>query len=156
VAPDGASLVGDARLFDDNGRLLAEANGVRYRRATKAATLERHWQQSVDNWLYRLEWQPQAPAAVQPVAAGTGWLILADELGYGAALADSLRERGLSGGPGHGETGAEFGLSGETHFTIDPGVPAHYEQLLASDWARQMPVGYQIVNLTAVANFRPG
>ena len=151
VAPDGASLVGDARLFDDNGRLLAEASGVRYRRATKAATLERHLQQSVDGWLYRLEWQPQAPAAIQPVAAGTGWLILADKLGYGAALADSLRERGYPAALVTAEPDAEFGLSGESHFMLDPSDPAHYERLLASDWARQMPVGYQIVNLTAVA-----
>jgi acyl transferase domain-containing protein/acyl carrier protein len=155
VAPDGASLVGDARLFDGNGRLLAEASGVRYRRATKAATLARHWQQSVDNWLYRLEWQPQAPAAVRPVAERTGWLILADELGYGAALAGSLRERGYPAALVTGETAAEFSLTGEAHFTIDPTNPAHYAQLLASDWARQLPVGYQIVHLTAVTNFSP-
>jgi myxalamid-type polyketide synthase MxaD len=150
VAPDGAAMVGDARLFDSDGRLLAEASGVRYRRATKAATLARHLEQRVGNWLYRLEWLPQAPAAVQPVAAGTGWFILTDESGYGAALADNLQSRGYPAALVIGEPGAEFGLTGERHFTIDPGNPTHYQQLLASNWAQQMPAGYQIVHLTAV------
>jgi nucleoside-diphosphate-sugar epimerase/acyl carrier protein len=155
VAPDGASMVGDARLFDGSGRVLAEAFGVRYRRATKAATLQRNLQKNVDNWLYRLEWQPQAPAVAQPVPDGMGWLILADELGYGAALADNLRARGYPAVLVVGQTSAEFGLSGESHFIIDPGNPAHYEQLLASDWVQQLTAGYQIAHLTAVGDFSP-
>ena len=155
VAPDGAALVGDARLFAGDGRLLAEANGVRYRRATKAATLERHWQQSVDNWLYQVEWQPQAPAAAQPVPDGTGWLILADEVGYGAALADSLQARGYPAALVTEQPGADFGPADESHFLIDPSNPTHYQQLLAADWVQRLPAGYQIVHLTAVTNFSP-
>jgi NAD(P)-dependent dehydrogenase (short-subunit alcohol dehydrogenase family)/acyl carrier protein len=155
VAPDGASMVGGARLFDADGRLLAEASGVRYRRATKAATLERDLWKRVENWLYQLEWQLQAPAAVQPVPDGTGWLILADESGYGAALADSLRARGYPAVLVAGQTGAEFGQDGESHFTIDPGNPGHYEQLLASAWVQQLTAGYQIVHLTAAGAFSP-
>jgi len=155
VAPDGAALVGDARLFAGDGCLLAEANGVRYRRATKVATLERYLQQSVDNWLYQVEWQPQAPAAAAPVPDGTGWLILADELGYGVALADSLQARGYPAALVTERPGVDFGLADEAHFLIDPNNPNHYKQLLAADWVRQLPAGYQIVHLTAVTNVSP-
>jgi acyl transferase domain-containing protein/SAM-dependent methyltransferase/NAD(P)-dependent dehydrogenase (short-subunit alcohol dehydrogenase family) len=56
-------LAADARLFDDDGRLLAELQGVRLRRVTSAA-LRHAVQATEDDWLYEVAWREAPPAAV--------------------------------------------------------------------------------------------
>ena len=59
--------------------------------------VSRHRQEAateiVSNWLYALEWQPQAgpPDSATELLSARNWLILADAAGFGQALADHLR-----------------------------------------------------------------
>ncbi|MBL8163039.1 MAG: polyketide synthase dehydratase domain-containing protein, partial [Anaerolineae bacterium] len=62
-------FAGDIRLFDENGVLIAEANGVQLKRAGRDALLQATRQQN-DDWFYRVEWQsrphPQPQFTPQP------------------------------------------------------------------------------------------
>jgi acyl transferase domain-containing protein/acyl carrier protein len=90
------AVVGDVRLHDAAGGLLAEVTGVRYRRAASQAVLRRREQQELQRWVHAIEWRPAdvRPAAAAPEPGSVGWLVLADDDGCGDALADSLRGRG--------------------------------------------------------------
>ena len=81
-------------LLDDDGQLVAEIESLELRRVGRDV-LMRQLQQSLDDWLYRLDWYPQARGE-RGADRGTegNWLILADDQGVGAALAEALRERG--------------------------------------------------------------
>ena len=72
----GETFTGDIHLFDDVGRLVADAHGLHLRRATRAALHRALQQASRDEWLYAVQWQPRdmttpmsvAPSEVPPVA----------------------------------------------------------------------------------------
>ena len=55
----GESFVGDLRVFNEEGALVAEATGLQLRRATRAALLQVTNRQPTD-WFYALEWVQQA------------------------------------------------------------------------------------------------
>ena len=88
----------DIHLLGGNGEVVALIQGFQVRPAPASAVRSNDlWQQ----WLYTVEWQPQAreeqgrsnqglalPGEVQT------WLILADRLGVGASLAAQLRSQG--------------------------------------------------------------
>ncbi len=81
-----ASLTADIRVFDDDGRLVAEAIGMQFRRADRNTVRGKDATSAeLDDWLYEVEWQPQsrsdssclpAPDAlvdqVQPLVASFG------------------------------------------------------------------------------------
>jgi acyl transferase domain-containing protein len=48
----------------------------------------------VDEWLYEIAWQPQAHPDQNSPHAGGAWLILADQGGWGEALAHQIADRG--------------------------------------------------------------
>lgn len=75
-------LKGDIILFDENGEIYLELSGLRLQK------LERNPAEQINDWLYKIEWQPKALAAEQSAAPeSTGvWLILAD----GQGVADYL------------------------------------------------------------------
>jgi len=52
-------------------------------------------QESLQNWLYEIQWQAQASKATTAIYQGTGknWLIFADNLGIGKELAALFREK---------------------------------------------------------------
>ncbi|MEZ4867753.1 MAG: SDR family NAD(P)-dependent oxidoreductase [Caldilineaceae bacterium] len=58
-AMDDARVIGDLRLFDQTGTLLAEMNGFEVRRTSQAALGLQAWQ----DWLYEVAWRPNERTA---------------------------------------------------------------------------------------------
>jgi natural product biosynthesis luciferase-like monooxygenase protein len=89
-----SSLEGDVYILDDEGRLAAEALGLRlYRRPhTEPAS---GWARYAD-WFYEAAWEASdAPSTGSSAAQRRGpWLIFADAGGVGACLAALLEARG--------------------------------------------------------------
>jgi myxalamid-type polyketide synthase MxaE and MxaD len=113
---DGDGYVGQVRLFDEAGDVVAEISGFRVQRvaaATSQAVAIDH-----ADWLYQVAWEPRALA---PRAGATDvpgrWLLLAD----GTGLAERLRERIR-------ELGDEVVLVGRSQ---DPLDPTGFDRLLA-------------------------
>ena len=85
-------------------------------------------QTDLARWLYRPTWRRTGAQAVMPQTART--LIFADDCGLAALVEAKLREGGadvVTVRPGR-----RFVRAGADSFRIDPGVPAHYERLLAA------------------------
>ncbi|HEY0993168.1 MAG TPA: amino acid adenylation domain-containing protein [Kofleriaceae bacterium] len=91
AAQSAAAFGGNVRLLDENGTVVVELLGLRGRgldRDAVAAAPARL------DWFHELRW------AAKPLAAATSrtqpgrWLVFADELGVGAALAGRLRTAG--------------------------------------------------------------
>src|SRR5262249_22743399 len=81
------SLVsGDVYLFNPNGDLLMQVQGLRMQRMDRRGT-------ALENRLYDIQW---IPSDSQPKMSATlgDWLVLADETGIGEALAADLASAG--------------------------------------------------------------
>lgn len=91
ASDDPNILVGDVAVFDDDGNLISETLGARLwylDHQTAQKLVER-----VDDWLYHVDWelletQPSDATIAQK------WLILADQSGFGEALAEQVVARG--------------------------------------------------------------
>src|SRR5262249_8929341 len=89
-------LKGDVYLLDEAGHVVVEARGLRLQR------LNRDAQQKLDDWLYTVQWQPEAhpyqehPSDPVPSAQAGSWLIFADSNGVGQELRLLLQEHGES------------------------------------------------------------
>ncbi len=82
----------DITIADEAGQVVAHLRNFTLRRANRQALLSK--QRRLD-WLYTLAWHPVNRASHSPFAHAPGrWLILADRLGYGAALARQLTAQG--------------------------------------------------------------
>ena len=109
IGPAGAgeTFTGDIFLYDDEGRLVAEAHGLQLKRADRA-TLMRAVGRRPQDWTYAVEWQPQpldqsrdhksvgAQEQSQPQSPHT-WLIIDGSEGAGGVgdrLAHLLTTRG--------------------------------------------------------------
>jgi acyl transferase domain-containing protein/acyl carrier protein len=133
----------DLRLFDETGRLVASVDGLRFRRASRAALL-RVGRSRLDDSFYSLAWQPQSeangatcdpasPAGAPdhsagrtPASAGHDWLIFADGSGLGTELARHLiasGERCTLVSPAGGRSGGPDGRR------LDPSSPDDFLQL---------------------------
>ncbi len=84
----------DLHLLTEQGQLIAEVKGMKLQAVTRDALLGT--QESLQNWLYEIQWQAQASKATTAIYQGTGknWLIFADNLGIGKELAALFREKG--------------------------------------------------------------
>ncbi|HEV8711727.1 MAG TPA: beta-ketoacyl synthase N-terminal-like domain-containing protein [Candidatus Binatia bacterium] len=87
---------GEVRLLDEAGHTALELVGLRFERLGHDTRIE----ENLDEWLYELQWQPRARSQEQqatepsePVKRGS-WLIFADNLGVGDALATELASQG--------------------------------------------------------------
>lgn len=80
----------DIQLFDGAGNGLLSLRGFEVR-AASADSLR--GADAWHDWLYEVAWQPQ-PLTAASIDTGKHWLILADQQGCGAALADELTRRG--------------------------------------------------------------
>ena len=58
--PASNSLTGDILIFDDEGNTLASVEGFQVRRTHRDVFLQVH-QDAYRDWLYSVEWKPQAP-----------------------------------------------------------------------------------------------
>lgn len=97
AVPAGVSeaLMADLRLFDDDGRLLAEIDGLRIVQASRAE-LPSSTREDIWEWLYQEVWQRQdLPARDGQRHETPGlWIILADGAGTGAGLGQYLSQAG--------------------------------------------------------------
>jgi len=89
-------IEGNVRILDEDGRVVAEALGLRLRRSEPAARstpLE-----ELGDWLYELRWEAKAldGAASHAEARPGRWLIFMDSKGVGQKIADLLAQRGSS------------------------------------------------------------
>jgi amino acid adenylation domain-containing protein len=89
--PGGASFCGDVRILDEDGTVLVELSGLRGRGLDRDAVTVAPVKL---DWFHELRWPPK-PLATSSTRAEPGrWLVLADQLGVGAALAERLRSDG--------------------------------------------------------------
>ncbi len=136
---DAETFSGDIRLYNSNGQLVAEAQGLQLKRADQATLLRAIGQRPAD-WLYRVDWKLQVlRTGVLRTEAGAAqrrsdgpWLIFAESDGPGAdlgrQLAVQLRSRGdrciLV------EPGAAFAWQND-QAQLDPLAPDQFQTLLA-------------------------
>jgi acyl transferase domain-containing protein/acyl carrier protein len=121
--------IGDLRLFDDAGQVIAEIEGLHVKRAKREVLLQ-FAQKNLNNWLYEVEWQPRGRQSNLTESAPNhpgSWLLFADQEGTAAALARLLEA--------HGETcvmvfpGERYELSKTGHYTINPTCAEDFQQL---------------------------
>jgi len=85
------SLTFDITLFDEDGP-VAEARGLEMRGTTREV-LRRHLTRKHESPLFELRWEPKKAAEERQDLTGD-WLILADQSGVGASLAERLGAMG--------------------------------------------------------------
>lgn len=119
---------GDLRLFDDAGHIIAEVEGLHVKRVNREVLL--HFaQKNLSDWLYEVEWQPQARVSNSEHQANHpgSWVLFADQGGVAAALAKLLE--------GHGETcimvspGEACEVSEQGHWRINPAHAEDFQHL---------------------------
>ncbi|MGC9539700.1 SDR family NAD(P)-dependent oxidoreductase [Streptomyces sp. UG1] len=130
VSGDTATL--DLRLYDENDQLLLEAEEV------ELAALS-----PLDGALFETRWQSR-PIAGEPPVRGS-WLILADETGMAAELAERL---GSEVPYVIARRGQSFAAEGSGSYVLDPADPQHLARLLDEAFAHEPPE--RIVQLSAL------
>jgi acyl transferase domain-containing protein/acyl carrier protein len=120
-------LVGDVLVYSETGELISETIGARLwylDRAQQQTTLN-----NLENWYYKLEWQPLECSIAPPSDSidSVPWLIFTDSGGFGNALAEVLKCRGetsilIS-------TGQVYKQDSEECFSLHPAQPRHMDQL---------------------------
>ncbi|MEM9492820.1 MAG: polyketide synthase dehydratase domain-containing protein, partial [Myxococcota bacterium] len=129
--PDNEIRIGNLRLLDDNGRLIAEIERIALKRATPRnllAAQQRNWAR----WTYQVAWRRQSvPAGEGREAPQQGrWLVFTDSGDVGRDLARRIGEAG-----GHClmvSPGREFVEEAPDHYRIDPSDRDHVSRLLDS------------------------
>ncbi|MFE0254221.1 SDR family NAD(P)-dependent oxidoreductase [Streptomyces sp. NPDC059010] len=127
---DTATL--DLRLYDEDDQLVLVAEEF------ELAALS-----PLDGALFETRWQTRPPAN-EPPAPGS-WLILADESGVAAELADRL---GTSVPYVIARRGEEFAAEGSGRYVLDPADPRHLARLLDEAFASEPPE--RVVQLSAL------
>lgn len=112
AAADADLVRGDIRLLDDHGTVLAEIQGIELRRVTRAALQRVADKPSRNDWAFETAWHTTPAAPLPPTAAPGRWLVLADDTGVAAALAQRLRAQGA---------GVALVSRGETYAEVDGG-----------------------------------
>ena len=130
VSGDTATL--DLRLYDEEDQLLLEAEEFRL------AALS-----PLDGALFETRWRPRPPAD-QPPAPGS-WLVLADESGVAADLAERL---GTSVPCVIARRGEEFAAEGPGRYVLDTADPGQLARLLDEAFAHETP--QRVVQLSAL------
>ncbi|MFF3330559.1 SDR family NAD(P)-dependent oxidoreductase [Streptomyces sp. NPDC002888] len=129
---DGDTATLDLRLWDEDEQLVLEARDFRL------AALS-----PLDGALFETRWQPR-PAAQEPPATGS-WLILGDESGVAADLAERL---GTAVPHVIARRGEEFAEEEPGRYVLDPTDPAQLARLLEEGFAGGTPE--RVVQLTAL------
>ncbi|MFN8494509.1 MAG: SDR family NAD(P)-dependent oxidoreductase [Caldilineaceae bacterium] len=133
----------DLQLLDAEGQLVAAIEGFEARLATPAAVQA---QEAWHNWLYTVNWIPlPAPTAGVTLAAGTPWLIFADNaenptVSVATALAAQLDRQGQT--PVLVYPGAAYQAIGPHHYQLRPDSYADLQRLLT-----QFPQIHGVVHL---------
>jgi acyl transferase domain-containing protein/surfactin synthase thioesterase subunit/acyl carrier protein len=85
----------DIAVYREDGSEAATLEGLSLKQLPPQA-LQPNARRTAPDWLYQLQWleRPRLSSPDRPSGEPTGWLILADRGGVGAALADLLANRG--------------------------------------------------------------
>jgi acyl transferase domain-containing protein len=126
----GRTESAELRLISPEGRLVAAAEGLEMRRASREAVLQQA-QEPAENWLYEVVWREQAVTPRVAGGGGKGWLILTDGEGVGEELAARLRAGGEAVKVAW--AGREWRELSADACELDAESAADYEQLLR--WA---------------------
>ena len=120
--------LGIFRLFNNDGVLVAEAEGLRLRRAPRDVLLRLMQPQTAD-WLYEIKWRPADLAQLPSISTGQRRLVFADNVGVGAKLASELDAPGSACAivmPGD-----SYRQQSAAEWQLDPTQPEHFRQLLS-------------------------
>jgi acyl transferase domain-containing protein/acyl carrier protein len=139
------NLSADLQLFADSGELIAVLEGLQMK-TVRSNTMLGKPQESWKNWLYKVEWLPQAlpslpgddrsngvisgqaGAETKPKVGTTkNWLIFADGQGIGQELVARLRAKGESCTLIF--AASEYEQIASQEFRIDPANREHFQQL---------------------------
>ena len=122
------TLTADVNLFDDNGNLVAQAEGLSLKRVNRE-TLLRTLEKDFNDLLYKIDWQPKpCENGILPSENAGDWLIFADHGGVGFKLASLLEEKGE-----HSiliTPGQSYKIERENHYQINPAEPLDFQRLL--------------------------
>jgi myxalamid-type polyketide synthase MxaD len=123
-------FVGDVRIFNSEGQVVAEVEGLLFRRAT-AAMLAQTLQEPAADWLFELSWQPkELPTSVNELELPSGgWLIFAGKDSLGDELAQLLERDGCR--VVQVTVGDSYASLTPGHYQIDPTDPEQYRRLLS-------------------------
>ena len=122
-------VTADITVLAPDGEVVAEVGGLKLRQVSRTL-LMRQMQRDIEDWLYRVDWQPKDRSGAAPATeAETGnWLVLADRGGAGAALASALRDGG------HrcvvAEAGEEYEPISDQEYRVCPSRVEDFSQLL--------------------------
>ena len=86
------TFAADIVVFDTDGEVICEVEGLRFKRADKE-TLLRGRREGLEDWLYELQWQP-SPLAANGRDCDGRWLIVAQSDGFVESLVKQLKARG--------------------------------------------------------------
>jgi myxalamid-type polyketide synthase MxaC len=125
------TIVGDICLFNEAGQRVIEIAGL-YARPIRPEQLHRGIGAAAEDPFFVIQWQPAAGSLAE--TANGRWLIFADEMGAGDALAGTLRDC-LLVRPGDGYQRVTDG-----EWLIRPDAAVDYKQLLADIAAKGMAV----------------
>jgi myxalamid-type polyketide synthase MxaE and MxaD len=147
-------FTGDLKLYDDNGRTVAEVRGIYAKRATRDIFL-RNTQHHLSDWLYEIQWRP-LPRENQPANAELSqrtWLIFCDNQGVGTKLHAQLKSSGQSSVIIVGRSGYE--VKDAEHIYIDPTRPEDFRRLFGEQdlIATQRPI--EVVYLWSLDSAAP-
>ena len=137
-----STLIADLALIDESGNSITQLEGLLLRRVDRQSLL-RSLQPDLGDWLYQLNWQPQA-LQPSPAEGSSRWLIFADPDGIGLQLASQLDSQGhhcdlvFAGTPGQPVEGQYF---------INPANPEDFQQLFKTLGHQNLPPYRGIIHL---------
>ena len=125
-------VTADIRLIEPSGALLAELDGIAFKRLSGAlASTE------ASDTLYRVEWQPKALDTAREHDVAGGWLIFASQNGLAEQLAGQIEAQG--GQPVLVYPGEAYHQHGG-QFTVNPGRADDFDRLLQAVVADGQPL----------------
>ena len=141
--------IGDIKLFEKTGELVAEFVGLEGKTATRQAML-RSLQRDFRDWFYVIRWQTQKPAVVANADIDVAkpnqrWLVFADDGGLGVQIA-----RQLAAGDAACDlvfAGVAYAAESHGHFTVNPIIASDFKQLLGSSTAAGQSAYTGIIHL---------
>ncbi len=130
---DTDTRVVDLELFDEDGTRVATIDGLQLRAASVAVLqrqddLARQSSNVLTEWLYELTWQPKSRSESQSEGRSGTWLILADDRGVGARLAEQLEQQNESCLLVF--SGSDYQRVAPGRYQLNPTRPSEFEQLL--------------------------
>ncbi|MDF5725917.1 MAG: type I polyketide synthase [Rhizonema sp. PD37] len=123
------SIEGDVRIFDQNGKLLAEVSGLQMQCAEHLSH-QTKLQDRYADLFYELQWQPKTLVKLESslVREPGNWIVFADRLGIGQSLAELLEAQGETCFVVHCSN--EDRISQEGEILLDPADPKAMQELI--------------------------